>query len=101
VLDSTDLAIEWYNGIILPLAAAIVYSDKVLLWISDKTQVVYGWRTLIIYEMSAVGLMVLAMFWLMPICANLSWSDPLIWAGILGAMRSGFRMAVQFLNLDD
>lgn len=78
---------HWYDIIIVGLAAVIVYPDKVLDWIGERTGRVFGWRHVLLLEMIAVSLMVVSMALLMPAYPQLGWFHPLLFIGALTLCR--------------
>lgn len=53
--------IHWYDIVLLALAAAIVYPDKVLDWLSERTGRAFGRSYLILIEVLAIALMIVTM----------------------------------------
>jgi len=78
---------HWYDIIIVGLAAVIVYPDKVLDWIGERTGRVFGWRHVVLIEVVAVALMVVSMALLMPAYPRLDWWYPLLFVGMLALLR--------------
>ncbi len=78
---------HWYDLIIVALAAVIVYPDRVLDWIGERTGRAFGWRHVVLVEVVAVALTFVVMALLMPAYPRLQWWYPLLFAGILGLFR--------------
>ena len=93
--------IGWEDIVVFTLAGAIIYPDKVLEWLSDKTGRAFGWLLLILFELGAIGLIALAMFLMMPVCPKLVWWEPFLMVGLLAAIRIGVWLALQLFDLDD
>ena len=89
---------DWYDFLLLGLAAVVVYPDKVAEWIAEWTGWSLGVRHLIYVEIVALGLIVLAMSLLMPAYPNLHWWQPLVWIGFLGVVRLIVRLFTGFLG---
>jgi inner membrane protein involved in colicin E2 resistance len=84
---------HWYDFIIVGLAFAIVYPDKILNWISERTGKTYGWKHLIWLEVIAIGL-------LMPSYPNLEWWYPLMVTAALGLVRAIMKFLMTIFGLD-
>jgi hypothetical protein len=78
---------QWYDLVILALAVAIVYPDKILEWIGDRTGWSWGWRHLVIFEVAMIALVCLLMFWLMPLYPRLTWMTPMVCVGMVAFFR--------------
>jgi hypothetical protein len=47
---------DWFDiVVILPLAALIVFPDKILQWVADRTGREFGWRHVVLIEVVAIG----------------------------------------------
>ena len=92
---------QWYDLIIVALAAAIVYPDKILEWLSDATGKIFGWGHLVLLEVVTIGLMMLAMVLLMPTYPALVWWKPVMMVGVLAVIRIGVWLVVQMFGFDD
>jgi hypothetical protein len=92
---------RWYNLIILGLSAAIVYPDKVLGWIEDRTGRAFGWRHIILLEVISVGLLILVMTLLISVYPRLDWWYPVLFVGLLAVVRVMMWLALQFFGFDD
>jgi len=93
--------IHWYDIVLLGLAAAIVYPDKILEWLSEHTGRALGWLHLILIEAAAITLMVVAMVLLMPVYPKLEWWHPLLYIGILALFRTIMWCVTQMFGFDD
>jgi len=93
--------VDWYDIIIFALAGAIVYPDKILEWLSDKTGKVFGWWHLIFLELVAIGSLIVVMLLLLPSYPKLDWWEPVLFVGLLAAIRIGVWVAMQIFGLDD
>jgi hypothetical protein len=78
---------DWDEIFILYLSCVIVYSDKILERLSSKTSKRLGWWHLIWIESAAIGLLVLAMYVMIPIYQKLVWWEPLYYVGLLAVIR--------------
>jgi hypothetical protein len=78
---------ESYELPIIALAGAILYPDKILRWLSEKTGRIFRWWHLVLLELAAIGLLILAMYVLMPIFPKLAWWEPLFYVGLLTVIR--------------
>ena len=74
---------HWYDIIIVGLAAVIVYPDRMLDWIGERTGRAFDWRHVVLVEV-----LVAAMSLLMPAYPRLEWWYPLVFVGILAVFRS-------------
>lgn len=92
---------HWYDILLVGLAAMIVYPDKVLEWLGERTGRELGWLHLILIEFVAIGLMVIAMILLMPVYARLEWWYPIIFVGLLTVLRTVMWSIKQMFDFDD
>ena len=92
---------HWYDLVIVALAAVIVYPDKVLDWIGERTGRFFGWRHVVLVELIAVALMFATMALLMPAYPRLQWWDPLLFVGVLGLLRAIMWCVTKFFGFDD
>ena len=93
--------IHLYDFVFLAVAGAIVFPDKVLEWVSDRTGKIFGWWHLIALDLLAVGTMIVATVILLPVYPKLNWWEPLIFVGVLAATRLGVWLAVKLFGFDD
>ena len=93
--------LHWYEFIIIGLAAVIVYPDKVLDWIGDRTGRAFDWRHVLLFEGIAVALMFAAMALLMPVYPRLHWWQPLFFTGVLALLRFIMWCVVRLFGFDD
>jgi len=93
--------IHWYDFILIGLAAAIVYPDKILEWVSEKTGRSYGLMALLVVEVVAIGLMIMTMVLLMPAYPKLEWSQPLLFVGCVALFRLLMWAALRMFGFDD
>ena len=92
---------HWYDIILVGLAAIIVYPDKVLEWLSERTGRELGWLHLILIEVVAIGLTVIAMVLLMPAYPKLEWWYPILFVGMLALFRIVIWFIKQMFGFDD
>jgi hypothetical protein len=92
---------HWYDIIIVGLAAVIVYPDKIMEWLSECTGWKLGWLQLILIEVVAIVLMVIAMALLMPAYPKLEWWYPMLFVGLLIAFRAVSWLINQMFGFDD
>jgi hypothetical protein len=92
---------HWYDIIIVGLAAAIVYPDKVLDWVGERTGKAFGWRHIIWLEVIAIGLMIFAMTLLMPIYPRLEWWYPLLLVGAFALLRGIMWVLLEMFGFHD
>jgi hypothetical protein len=92
---------RWYDFIIFGLAAVIVYLDKVLDWISDRTGRMSGRWHIVHLEAVGIACMLGAMALLMPAYPRLQWWDPLPSVWILGFVRGILWFVARFFGFDD
>ena len=78
---------HWYDLIFVGLAVLIVYPEKFLDWISDRTGREFGWLHIVLLEIIAVGFIIFAMALLMPAYPKLVWWYPLLLIGALALVR--------------
>jgi hypothetical protein len=93
--------IHWYDIVLFGLAAAIVYPDKILEWLSERTGRALGWLHLILIEVIAIVLMIVAMVLLMPVYPKLEWWHPALYVGMLAAVRAVMWCVSQMFGFDD
>jgi len=92
---------HWYDFIFIALAAAMVYPDRVLLYIGESTGWAVGWRHVVMLEVVVVNLLLVAMEWLQPIYPELSWWYPLVCVGGLAVVRGLMWLVTDMANLGD
>lgn len=66
--------IHWYELVLLPLALLVVYPDRVLSWLFPKAASIYQ---LALFELAAIGLLVVGTVLLMRTFPDLVWWMPL------------------------
>ncbi len=78
---------EWYEPVVLALAAAIVWPDEVSEWLTLRTGREYARRSsLLIGGAAALGLALLT-FFLIPHSPRIPWWSPLLIVGVFGVVR--------------
>lgn len=103
---SNDMAFRrggshWYDLILVVLAAAIVYPDKILDWMGECTGRSWGWLHLILIEMAALASMVMAMVLLMPAYPRLEWWHAIFYVGLLAMIRGITWLVLRLFGFDD
>ena len=93
--------IDWYDFVLIGLAAAIVYPDRILEWLSERTGRVLGWLHLILIEVAAIGFMIVAMMLLMPVYPKLAWWHPMLYVGLLALIRIIMWLVTKMFGFDD
>lgn len=92
---------EWYDFMLIGLAALIVYPDKILEWLSTCTGRALGWGHLILIEVVAIVLMIAVMLWLLPLYPKLEWWRPLLFVGMVAAFRLILWLITNLFGFDD
>lgn len=92
---------NWYDFLIVGLAAVMVYPDKLLDWLGERTGRVFGWRHVALLEILAIGSMVALMTFLLSAYPNLSWWKPLLAVSALAAVRVLHWVVGRLLGLND
>ena len=92
---------HWYDFILVGLAAVIVYPDVVCAWLSERIGRELGWLHLILIEVVAIVLMVIAMVLLMPAYPKLEWWYPMLFVGLLAVFRAIKGFIKQVFGFDD
>jgi hypothetical protein len=80
-------SIHWYDIIIAGLAGVIVYPDKVLDWVGERTGRVFGLRHVVYVEVIAIGLLLIVTTLWIPVYSDLPWWYPLAFVGFFGLLR--------------
>jgi hypothetical protein len=93
--------LHWYDLVIIGIAAAIVYPDKVLDWIGDRTGWSFKWPHVLLVVLIAAAAMWLAMLCLMPLYPRLHWWQPLLSTGMLTIFRLLMALVVEIVGLKD
>src|SRR4051812_43879095 len=93
--------IAWYDILLIGLAAAIVYPDKCLDWIGERTGRAFGLRHVVFLQVVAFGLLIIAMILLMPVYPKLHWWHPLVFVGMLGLFRVIARFITALFGFED
>lgn len=92
---------DWYDPILIGLAALIVYPDVVLNWIGDRIGRTFGWIHLVLLEVAAIGSMIGLTAWLMPQYPRLQWWYPLLFVGVFATFRALRWLINQLFGFDD
>jgi len=85
----------------LILALAIVYPDKFLDWLSERTGRLWDLRHLAAFEMLAIGTTIGAMLLLMPHYPKLHWWHPALFVGMIAVFRLLHWFVIKLFGLDD
>ena len=86
--------LNWYDPILLGLAALMVFPDYVLAWISDRTGRSFNVLHLVAVVVVGFALTALFMMLLMPYEPRLRWWQPALFVGVLAV----FRLIYSFCN---
>jgi hypothetical protein len=78
---------HWYDIIIVGLAAVLVYPDRARVWIGERAGKMLSRWHVVLLEVVAVAMMILAMSLLMPAYPRLQWWDPLLPVGMWSLFR--------------
>jgi len=73
--------------VFIGVAAAIVYPDKILNWLSDRINFEYSLWHIILVEIIAITVIIRAYIKLILVFSDLSWWLPLFAIGLLSIMR--------------
>ena len=92
---------NWYDIALVALAAAIVYPDKVLEGLSERTGRVFGWFHVMVLEGIAITSMCVTMLVLMPMYPRLEWWHPVLYVGMLASIRVITVCVTRFLGFHD
>ena len=92
---------NWYDIVLVALAAAIVYPDKVLDWLSERTGRAFGWFHVVVLEVVAIALMGVTMLVLMPMYPKLEWWHPVLYVGMLASIRVITGWVTHLFGLND
>jgi hypothetical protein len=92
---------HWYDIIIVGLAAVIVYPDRLLDWIGERTGRAFGWWHVVLLEVVAASLMFLSMALLMPVYPRLEWWYPVLFVGVLGLLRAAMWFVSELFGFHD
>ena len=93
--------IHGYDIVLLVLAAAMVYPDKVLEWLSERMGRVFGWFHVAVLEGIAITLMGVTMRVLMPMYPRLEWWHPVLYVGMLASIRVITGCVTRLFGLND
>lgn len=92
---------HWYDALLIALAGAIVYPDRVVEWLSRLSGRVLGLGSFILVEVAAIVGMVGAMLMLLPTYPKLVWWHPILYIGALAFARLGMWCVSRFFGFDD
>ena len=92
---------NWYDFFIFALAAIVVYPDKLLDWLGERTGQVFGWRHVALLKVFAIGSMIALMMLLLSADPSLRWWQPLIAVSALAVVRGIQWVAGRLLGLND
>jgi hypothetical protein len=93
--------LHWYDIILVGIAAIMVYPDKVLDWVSDRTGRRMNWLHLFLLELVGVVLMAAAMSWLMQLYPRLHWWHPIVVVGAVAIIRISMWLVAKLFGFDD
>lgn len=79
--------LHWYDLIMVGLAVAVVYPDRVLVWLGQARGRPFEKWHIIVFEPVVISVMIVAMALLRPICPSMDWVDILIYVGAIGLVR--------------
>lgn len=88
-----------HDLVFLGLAAVVVYPDEILHWLSDATGRLFGWGSLILLEVVAIGLLIGAVVIFQPHASSVQWWTPLYFVGLVSVFRAvmwGLKQAIGF-----
>ncbi len=92
--------LEWYDPVVLALAGAVVYPDKISEWLAFRTGREFGWRcTVVIGAVAAAALAGLTSA-LMPDYPRIRWWSPLVVAGTISMVRFTIAWIKDILGTD-
>ena len=92
---------QWYDFVLAAIAAAIVYPDVVLEWLSERTGKSYGWIHLMVFEILAVTAMAATVWVLMSNYPKLDWWRALLFVGMITAFRFLMWVVIKIFGFDD
>ena len=92
---------HWHDLLIFGLAAVMVYPDKFLDWLGERTGRVFGWRHIALLEALAIGATFVLMIFLVPADTEVHWWRPLLAAGSLAILRVLHWMLGRVLGIND
>lgn len=92
---------HWYDFVLVAIAAATVYPDHVLEWLSRWTGKAYGWGQLIIYEIVAISLLVGFTSWLTSNYPAVEWGRALMMVGMVALFRFLIWAVTKMFGFDD
>ena len=79
--------LHWYDLIMVGLAVAVIYPDRVLVWLGQFRRRPFKKWHIILFELVVVSVMVIAMELLKPIFPTMDWMDILIDIGAIALAR--------------
>ena len=92
---------NWYEYLILGLAAAIVYPDKILDWIAERAGRAFDWRHIVWLEAIAIITTIVAMMLLMPIYPPLRWWAPFLFVAVFVVFRCIMWLVLEMFGFRD
>jgi hypothetical protein len=92
---------HWYDFVLIAIAAAIVYPDHVLEWLSRWTGKAYGWGQLIIYEIVAIGSLMGFTSWLTSNYPAVEWWHAAMMVGMVALFRFLIWAVTKIFGFDD
>lgn len=79
--------LHWQNLVLFGFSLAIIYPDQLLLWIGQQTGRPFALWSLIVVEIIAMPLMVIATKLLMTFYPAIDWWDMLTYIGAVALLR--------------
>ena len=79
---------QWFDLIFIGLAAVVVYPDKLLNWLGERTRRTFGWRDVVLVEMLAIGTCAAFIALFSTPDSALKWGRFLVAVGALATIRA-------------
>ena len=84
--------IHWHDVAFVPLAAIVVYPDRVLDWIGARTGRHFTWVHVVLLIVVTLLVMVALDLFLLRICPRFDWWMPILVTGLMGVFRAACRV---------
>lgn len=92
---------NWYDLPIIGLAVVMVYPDKCLQWLGERTGRIFGWRHVALLEAIAIGSTIALMTVLSTADANLRWWKAVMAVCALATVRAVQWAVARVLGFDE
>lgn len=92
---------QWFDLVFVGLAAPMVYPDKCLNWLGERTRRTFGWREIVFLEVHAIGSCAAFIALFSTPESALKWGRFLVVVGALATVRGVHWAVARIFGLND